>query len=35
MDYQDYITEPSERKKGQHLQRGERGVIQRLKRQGC
>ena len=34
MDCQDYITEPAERKKGQHLQREERGAIQHLKRQG-
>ena len=34
MDCQDYITEPTERKKGQHLQREERGAIQHLKRQG-
>ena len=33
MDCQDYITEPAERKKGQHLQREERGAIQHLKRQ--
>ena len=34
IDCQDYITEPAERKKGQHLQREERGAIQHLKRQG-
>ena len=34
MDCQDYITEPAERKKGQHLQREERGAIQHLKGQG-
>ena len=34
MDCQDYITESVERKKGQHLQREERGTIQALKRQG-
>ena len=34
MDCQDYIKEPAERKKGQHLQCEERGAIQRLKRQG-
>ena len=34
MDGQDYITESVERKKGQHLQREERGAIQALKRQG-
>ena len=34
MDCQYYITEPAERKKGQHLQREERGAIQHLKRQG-
>lgn len=34
MDYQDYITVPAERKKGQHLQREDRGAIQHLKRQG-
>ena len=34
MGCQDYITEPAERKKGQHLQREERGAIQHLKRQG-
>ena len=34
MDCQDYITEPAERKKGQRLQREERGAIQHLKRQG-
>ncbi len=34
MDYQNYITESPERKKGQHLQREERGAIQHLKRQG-
>jgi len=34
MDCQDYITESVERKKGQHLQREERGAIQHLKRQG-
>ena len=26
MDCQDYIIEPAERKKGQHLQREDRGV---------
>ena len=30
MDCQDYITELVERKKGQHLQREERGAIQHL-----
>ena len=34
MDCQDYITVVPERKKGQHLQREERGAIQHLKRQG-
>ncbi len=34
MDCQDSITEPAERKKGQHLQREERGAIRHLKRQG-
>lgn len=34
MDYQDYITVPAERKKGQHLQREDRGAIRHLKRQG-
>ena len=34
MDCQDYITEPTERKKGQHLHREERGAIQHLKCQG-
>lgn len=34
MDKRDYITEKAERKKGQHLQREERGAIQHLKRQG-
>ena len=34
MDYQDYITESVERKKGQHLQREERGAIQHLKNAG-
>lgn len=34
MDCQEYITESAERKKGQHLQREERGAIQHLKRQG-
>ncbi len=34
MDCQEYITIPAERKKGQHLQREERGAIQHLKRQG-
>ena len=34
MNCQDYITESAERKKGQHLQREERGAIQHLKRQG-
>ena len=32
MDCQDYITESVERKKGQHLQREERGAIQHLKK---
>ena len=35
MDCQGSITESAERKKGQHLQREERGAIQYLKRQGC
>ena len=34
MDCQDYITEFVERKKGQHLQREERGAIQHLKNAG-
>ena len=34
MDCQDYITGTAERKKGQHLQREERGAIQHLKCQG-
>ena len=34
MDCQDYITESVERKKGQHLQREERGAIQHLKNAG-
>ena len=34
MDRQDYITESVERKKGQHLQREERGAIQHLKNAG-
>lgn len=34
MDCQNYITDLPERKKGQHLQREERGTIQVLKRQG-
>ena len=34
MDCHDYITEEPERKGGQHLQREERGVIQRLNRMG-
>ena len=34
MDCQDYIKEFPERKKGQHLQREERGTIQHFKRQG-
>ena len=34
MDCQNYIIEPAERKKGQHLQREERGAIQHLKHQG-
>ena len=34
MDCPNYITEPAERKKGQYLQREERGAIQHLKRQG-
>ncbi len=34
MDCQYYITVPAERKKGQHLQREERGTIQHLKGQG-
>ena len=33
MDCQDYITVPAERKKGQHLQREERGAIQHLRNQ--
>ena len=35
MDCQDYITESVERKKGQHLQREERGAIQHLKNAVC
>ena len=34
MDCQDYITESVERKKGQYLQREERGAIQHLKNAG-
>ena len=34
MDCQDYITESVERKKGQHLQREERGAIRHLKAAG-
>ena len=34
MGCQDYITELVERKKGQHLQREERGAIQHLKNAG-
>ena len=34
IDCQDYITELVERKKGQHLQREERGAIQHLKNAG-
>lgn len=34
MDCQHYTTELPERKRGQHLQREERGAIQALKRQG-
>lgn len=34
MDCTQYITVAAERKKGQHLQREERGAIQHLKRQG-
>lgn len=34
MDWQNYTTETAERKKGQHLQREEKGAIQHLKRQG-
>lgn len=34
MDCHDYITEEPERKRGQHLQREERGAIQRLRRMG-
>ena len=34
MDCQNYITEEQERKRGQHLQREDRGAIQRLKRLG-
>ena len=34
MDWKNYTTETAERKKGQHLQREERGAIQHLKRQG-
>ena len=34
MDCHYYITELPERKRGQHLQREERGAIQALKRQG-
>ena len=34
MDCQDYIPELVERKKGQHLQREERGAIQHLKNAG-
>jgi IS30 family transposase len=34
MDCQDYTTMQPERKRGQHLQREDRGAIQRLKRLG-
>ena len=34
MDCKDYITESVERKKGQHLQREERGAIQHFKNAG-
>ena len=34
MDCHHYITDLPERKRGQHLQREERGAIQALKRQG-
>ena len=34
MDCQDHITESAERKKGQHLQREERGAIRHLKNAG-
>ena len=34
MDCQDYTTIQTERKRGQHLQREDRGAIQRLKRLG-
>ena len=34
MDCQDYITELVERKKGQHLQREDRGAIQHLQNAG-
>ena len=34
MDCQDYIAESVDRKKGQHLQREERGAIQHLKNAG-
>ena len=34
MDCHHYTTELAERKRGQHLQREERGAIQALKRQG-
>lgn len=34
MDCRNYITEEQERKRGQHLQREDRGAIQRLKRLG-
>ncbi len=34
MGCQNYITEPTERKKGQHLQREERSAVRHLKRQG-
>ena len=34
MDCHHYITELPERKRGQHLQREERGAIQALKQQG-
>ena len=34
MDCHQYITDLPERKRGQHLQREERGAIQALKRQG-
>ncbi len=34
MDYHNYSTNPSERKRGQHLGPEERGAIQALKKQG-